>query len=165
MGKKIFTIFLVAVIAVLALGSFAFATDEPYDTQNFGGSFNMTVHLGEVYVPSQSNGSLGSVCEYINNNSDGNFRKGDINIYYYNESVLADNETDVLEHALGDLTTTYSYQINQNDDLIILQNDKEMCGIPFFLVGKTNGNEVVFLGGENMNELTQYANSIKFSNT
>lgn len=166
MSKKLFTIFLMAVIAVLVLPSFNFADDEPYDTQFFDGSFNMTVNLGKVYVPSHSNGSLGSVREYTDNNSDGNFRQGDINVYYYNESVLKDNETDVLEHVLNELTDTYSYQINGNDgDLIILQNDKDMCGIPFFLVGKSSSNasKVVFVGGQNMNDLTGYAKTIVFS--
>lgn len=51
-----------------------------------------------------------------------------------------------------------------NGDLIILTNDIGMRKLPPFLAGKSteNGDEVVFVGGRNLDEVMHYANTIKF---
>lgn len=174
MSKKFLTIFGIAFFALFAscmfgFGEHDFAQEVPYTNQSFDGLFTMEFPLGKEYADISSNwssGSLGSSREYVVNNSDGNFRQGDINVYYYNTSLLNGNESDLTDHVLGELTATYSYQINQNKDIIILQNDNDMCEIPFFLVGKSSADkrEIVFVGGEDLNELTVYADTIEFSN-
>lgn len=164
MSKKIFLMFAVAVFAVFAISSLAFATDEPYMNQTFDNLFSIELPLGENYSIAPQNGSLGSACEYYQPSTNGNFRNGSIVVYYYDNSILDKNESDVLEHVLNDLTTTYSYQLNQNSDVKILQNDVDMCGIPPFLAGKSNGNQVVLIGGENLGELESYVATIDFKN-
>lgn len=176
MSRKILTVFTIAFIAIFASTTlvltnqdFAFAQEIPYTNQNFDNLFTMEFPLGKEYVDISSNrssGSLGSAREYVDNNSDGNLRQGDINIYYYDTSLLNSSQTNLLNHVLDDLTSTYSYQLNQNEtDLIILQNENEMCGMPFFLAGKASddGSKVVFAGGENLSELEQYVKTIEFS--
>lgn len=168
MSKKIFTILAMALVAIFALSSlnFAFADDEPYINQTFDDVFTIEVPLEKTLSPASVNGSLGSVHEYYDSSTEGNFRNGGIIVYYYDDSILSDNESDVMGHVLQDLTTTYSYQLNQNDDeMAILENDADMCGIPPFLAGKSNGEgKVVLVGGENLNELESYVNSIQFLN-
>lgn len=49
---------------------------------------------------------------------------------------------------------------------MIFTNDMGMSAVPTFLAGKSseNGDEIVFVGGRDLNLLKHYANTIKFSN-
>lgn len=163
MSKKLLIIIiLLAIIAVLAINLFNFSN------QDFDGKFTMNVPLGKHYSDVAwclPNGALGCKGEYRPNNDDWDFSKGDIVVYYYNNSLLIEGESNALQHALNGLTTSYLYQLSQNDDLIVLTNDIGMSNMPPFLVGKSNydGSEVVFVGGDNPDDLKHYANTIKFS--
>ena len=164
MRRGFLTVIALALIAGLVFTSPNFADDEPCINQTLDGLVSLELPLDKSFAPALVNGSLGSVSEYCTNNTDGNFRNGSVILYYYNASVLDDNESDVEGHVLDDLTSTYHYRINQNDeDMIILENDADMCGIPPFLAGKGNGNgSLVLIGGENLNELESYVNSLNF---
>ena len=164
MRKRVSTLMALAFIAFLVFTSLNFAEDEPYINQTLDGLVSLEVPLEKSFAPASVNGSLGSLREYCTNNTDGNFRNGSLILYYYNASVLDDNESDVVGHVLDDLVSTYHYKLNQNDeDMIILENDADMCGIPPFLAGKGNGNgSLVLIGGENLNELESYVNKLSF---
>ncbi|MBQ2653227.1 MAG: hypothetical protein IJF83_06685 [Methanobrevibacter sp.] len=163
MNKKVLLIMLLfAVIASAAL--FAFA----HSNQDFDGHFTMDVPFAKHYSDVAycwPNGGLGCKCEYWEDGAGCDIEDGDIVIYYYNNSLLVEGESNAFEHAVNGLTTSYFYQIVQNDgDLIVLANDVEMRRLPPFLVGKSspNGDEVVFVGGRNLDNVKRYANSIEF---
>lgn len=163
MGKKII-LFGVLVLVFLVLLSFNFAN------QDFDGKFTMNVPIGTHYSDTAyclPNGKLGCVGEYWPDNSDCVIDDGDIVVFYYNNSLLQDGEANAYEHALGTLTNSYLYHLEQRDgDLIILTNSIEMQNLPPYLAGKVSGggNEVVFVGGKNLNDVKRYANSIEFLN-
>lgn len=162
MGKKILTIIVIAFIALLALGSFNFAS------QDFDGLFTMEVPLGQHYSNFAwcwSNGALGCLNEYREDNAGCYIENGDMVIYYYNNSCLVDNEANAYEHALNALTTSYLYEYKGNDgDLIVLTNDIGMKAMPPYLVGKSSddGSEIVFVGGKNLDDIKKYADTIEF---
>ena len=163
MGKKII-LFGVLVLVFLVLLSFNFAN------QDFDGKFTMNVPIGTHYSDTAyclPNGKLGCVGEYWPDNSDCLIDDGDIVVFYYDDSLLQDGEANAYEHALGTLTNSYLYNLEQRDgDLIILTNSIEMQNLPHYLAGKVSegGNEVVFVGGKNLDDVKRYANSIEFLN-
>ena len=96
--------------------------------------------------------------------STSDIEKGDIVVYYYNNSLLLGGESNTLEHVLNGLTTSYLYQASKEGDLMILTNDEDMTKMPPYLEGKSseNGDEVVFVGGRSLNDVKHYANTIEF---
>ena len=162
MNKKVLLI--VMIFAIIALfAQFGIS----YSNQDFDGHFTMNVPLGKHYSDVAycwANGRLGCKCEYWEDNAGCDIEDGDIVIYYYNSSISSDGESNALQHALNGLTTTYLYNLVQNDDLIVLTNDIDMRGMPPFLAGKStpNGDEVVFVGGRDLDYVKQYASTIKF---
>ena len=91
--------------------------------------------------------------------------KNEFVVYYYNNSLLVEGESNALQHSLNGLNTSYLYKIEQNDgNLFVLTNDIGMRNMPPYLVGTANddGSEVVFVGGYNLNDLKRYAHSVEF---
>ena len=137
-------------------------------TQDFDGLFKMKVPLGQHYSNEAwcwSSGALGCKNEYWEKNADCELDGNEMVILYYNNSLLSDGESNAWQHTINGLTTSYFYEIYQNDgNLIILTNDMGMRNMPTYLVGKVNddGSEVVFVGGHNLDNLKKYASSIEF---
>ena len=165
MNKK----FLIVIVILVLILIFAFSSLISAN-QDFDGKFTMNVPLGKHYsnvawcLP---NGGLGCEGEYREDNADCDIEEGDIVIYYYNNSLLVEGESNALEHALNGLTTSYFYQFDSRDgELYILTNDIGMKALPPFLVGKSNhdGSEVVFVGGNNLNDVKHFATTIEFLN-
>ena len=162
MNKKVLVIIIIlAIISLTAI--FALNASK----QDFEGLFTMNVPLGKHYSNTAycwPNGGLGSKCEYWEDNAGCDIEDGDIVVYYYNNSLLVDGESNALEHALKGLTTSYLYHLSESGDLIVLTNDKDMTKMPPYLAGKSskNGDEVVFVGGRSLNDVKHYANTIEF---
>lgn len=137
-------------------------------TQDFGGQFTMDVPLGKHYEDvswCRPNGGLGCDAEYWDKNAGTEINDGEIVVYYYNNSLLVEGESNALEHSLNALNKSYLYKIHQNDGKrFVLSNDLGMTNVPPYLVGTANddGSEVVFVGGNNLNDLKRYADSVKF---
>lgn len=136
--------------------------------QNFDGLFTVDVPVGQHYsnvawcLP---NGRLGCANEYWEDNADCEIDGNEIVIYYYDNSLLVEGESNALQHALHGLNTSYLYKIHGRDgNLFVLSNDIGMRKMPPYLVGVANdeGSEVVFVGGNNLNDLKRYASSVKF---
>lgn len=85
-------------------------------------------------------------------------------VYYYNNSLLSQGESNALEHSLNVLTKSYLFQPQQDSDFIILTNDVGMKAVPSYLAGVSNddGSEVVFVGGRNLNDVKHYASTVEF---
>ena len=163
MNKKVLLIALIfAAIALIAQFGIV------HSNQDFDGHFTMDVPLGKHYADTAycwGNGGLGCKCEYWEDNAGCDIEDGDIVVYYYNNSLLSDGESNAFEHATSALTTSYLYQPVQNDgDLIVMINDLDMRRIPPFLAGKSseNGDEIVFVGGRDLDDVKKYADTIKF---
>ena len=163
MNKKVLVIIIIlAIVAVV----FVFAPNP--SNQDFDGYFTMDVPLGKHYSDvayCRANGGLGCKCEYWEDNAGCDILDGDIVVYYYNNSLLTGQESDVFEHAINGLTTSYMFQlISRDGDLFILAGDGDMSGVPSYLAGKSNhdGSEAVFVGGRNLDDVKHYANTIKF---
>lgn len=163
MNKKVLIVMMVlAVAGVMAVSAIL------NSNQDFDGHFTMDVPFGKHYSDTaycRDNGRLGCRGEYWEDNSDCEIEGDDIVIFYYDSSLLAEGESNAYGHAINGLTTSYFYRTVQNDgDLIVLENDLEMRNLPHYLVGKSSpdGSEVVFVGGQNLDYVKNYANSIKF---
>ena len=165
MNKKI-----LVVIIILAIGLLIYAFPINLFAQDFEGHFTMNVPMGKQYrdvAYCLPNGDLSSAAEYWEVNTDCEIDDGEIVVYYFNNSILSDGESNALQHALNGLTTSYMYQQASNDgNLIVLTNDIDMKGLPPYLAGKSNedGSEAVFVGGRNLNDVKNYANTIEFLN-
>lgn len=164
MGKKI--LLAIAILVLISLTAvFAFHNN----TQDFDGNFEMKVPLGKEYYDVSyclPNGRLGCAMEYWDVNSGCQMSEEDIVIYYYDDSLLAEGESDTWQHTLNTLTLSYLYKHQQNDgNLVILTNDIGMHNMPPYIVGVVNddASKVVFVGGYNLDDLKYYANSVKFS--
>lgn len=159
--KALVILMILAIVALVAI----FALNP--SSQDFDGHFTMDVPLAKHYrdvaycLPS---GSLGCKCEYWEDNAGCDIKDGDIVIYYYNNSLLAEGESNAFEHAINGLTTSYLYQAHQDGNLVVLTNDIDMKGMPPYLAGKStqNGDEAVFVGGRNLNDVKRYADTIEF---
>ena len=164
MNKKVLLIIVVlALIAIMAIFPLHLSN------QNFDGLFTMDVPLAKHYSDTAycwPNGGLGCLKEYWEDNAGCDIEDGDIVVYYYNNSLLSNGESNVFEHAMNVLTTSYLYEVYHDGDLIILTNDLDMRKMPPYLVGKSNenGDEVVFVGGRNLNDVKHYASTIEFLN-
>ena len=165
MNKKVLIVIVIlGVILLFAFSSLISAN------QDFDGKFTMNVPLGNHYSDVAwclPNGALGCKGEYREDNAGCDIENGDIVVYYYNNSLLAEGESNALEHALNGLTTSYLYQFDSRDgDLYILTNDIGMNALPPFLAGKSNddGSEVVFVGGTSLNDVKHFAATIEFLN-
>ncbi len=163
MGKKIL-IGIVILILISMFLLFAFQNN----TQDFDGNFEMNVPLGKQYYDCAyclPNGRLGCVKEYWDVNSGCAMGENDIVAYYYDNSCLDEGESNVWQHAIDTLTTSYLYKQSGNDgNMVILTNNISMTNMPPYLAGKVNDNQskVVFVGGYNLDDLKHYANSIEF---
>ena len=164
MNKKalLIIIIIVAIISLVSINSIQSSR------QDFDGLFEMNVPMGIHYrdiAYCLPNGRLGCVKEYWDENSGCDMSKGEIVIYYYDDSCLSGGESNTLDHAINTLTTSYFYKFNQNDGkLMILTNDLGSKNMPPYIVGVSNDDDskVVFVGGYDLNDLKYYANSIEF---
>lgn len=112
MNKKLLiaiVVLILIIISLIAMISFNLSS------QGFDGHFTMDVPLGTHYSDvawCRVNGGLGCECEYWEDNDDGIISEGDFVVYYYNNSLLVDGESNALDHAINDLTTViYSNHI------------------------------------------------------
>ena len=137
-------------------------------SQDFDGNFTMNVPFREHYTNVAwcwANGALGCADEYWEDNAGCDLDENEMVIYYYDNSLLCDGESDACQHALNALTTSYLYDLYQNDgNSLVLKTDLNMHNTPTYLVGKANADEskVVFVGGHNLNDLKKYADTIEF---
>ena len=160
--KLLLLIVILALVCVTAVNSFATSS------QDFDGLFTMDVPLGQHYSDlgwCYSNKPLGCTKQYCEDNSDCVIGKDDFAVYYYDDSQLSVGESNVADHSLHVLTTTFLYDFYQSDgDLIILHNDIGMRNLPEYVVGVTNDDEskVVFVGGYDLDMLKKYADSVEF---
>ena len=166
MNKKVFVIAVIlAIISLIVLFTIFHSS-----TQDFDGHFTMEIPSGTHYSDVAwcwANGALGCKGEYWDDDSDCVIGEKDIVVYYYNNSLLGDGESNAFEHAVNGLNTSYLFKIYQYDgDLIILTNDLGMRRVPTFLVGKSSetGDEAVFVGGRDLDYVKHYADTIEFLN-
>lgn len=137
-------------------------------TYDFEGLFTIDLPMGQDYwnvAWCHPNGALGCAKEYWERDAGCEIDRDEIVIYYYDNSLVCDGESNAWQHAINDLTTSYLYEIYQNDgDSIVLINDLGMRNMPPYLVGKVNndGSQVVFVGGHNLDDLKKCANTVKF---
>ncbi|WP_298501128.1 hypothetical protein [uncultured Methanobrevibacter sp.] len=161
MNKKIFILILVVIIALCLIMPIT-------STQDFDGNFTMEVPFGSHYSNvawCRANGALGCADEYWEENAGCDLDENEMVVYYYDDSLLGDGESNVLQYAVDDLTYTYLYEIHNDDEnSLVLKTDYSMHNTPTYLVGKVNGDasKVVFVGGHNLDDLIHYANTIKF---
>lgn len=137
-------------------------------TQNFDGNFTMDVPFGDHYKNVAwcwANGALGCADEYWEDDAGCDLDESEMVIYYYDDSLISGGESNALEHAVDDLTTSYLYEIYQNDgNSLVLKTDVFMHNTPPYLVGKANddGSKVVFVGGHHLDDLRKYADTVEF---
>lgn len=139
-------------------------------TQDFDGNFTMDVPLGNhyrnvVWCLSNGHGALGCADEYWEDNAGCDLNVNDMVIYYYDNSLLYDGESNAWQHTVNDLTRYYLYEIYQDDgNSLVLKTDYCMHNTPTYLVGKVNGDgsKVVFVGGHKLDDLKKYADTIEF---
>ena len=162
-SKKVSLLLIIIVLSlIIGLSSLAFAN------QDFDGLFTMNVPIGQHYSDvayCKPNGELGSAKEYWEDNSNCKIDEDEMVIYYYNNSLLVQGESNAWQHAVDDLTSSYLYKFYQEDgNLLVLTNDIGMRNLPKYVVGQTtdDGSEAVFVGGYNLDTLKNYANSIEF---
>ena len=137
-------------------------------SQDFDGNFTMDVGFGKHYEDvswCRPNGALGCAGEYWEDDAGCDLEENDIVVYYYDNSLLVDGESNAWQHAVNDLTMSYLYEIVQDDgDLVVLKTDIYMHNTAPYLVGKSNadGSKAVFIGGYHPDELKKYADSVEF---
>lgn len=152
----------------MIFSSFAVINAISYSNQDFDGLFTMNIPMGQHYSDvayCKPNGELGCVKEYWEDNSNCKIDENEMVIYYYNNSLLVEGESNAFQHSINGLTGSYLYKFYQEDgNLLILTNDIGMRNVPKYIVGQTNedGSEVVFVGGYDLDNLKTFANSIKF---
>ena len=137
-------------------------------TYDFEGLFTIDLPIGQEYQNvawCYANGALGCKNEYWEKDAGCDIDGNEIVIYYYNNSLLDDGESNAWQHAINDLTNSYFYEVEENDgNLVVLKTDIYMHNTPPYLVGKVNneGSKVVFVGGYNLDDLKKCANTVKF---
>lgn len=163
MNKKVLLIIvLLAIIIFMA----QFVVGHP--RQDFDGHFTMDVPFNCHYSNVAwcwDGGGLGCRCEYWEDYAGCELSDGEMIVFYYNESLLCDDETSLLRQTINTLNKTYMYQVwPAEGDLMILTNDLDMKNVPPYLVGKESydGSEIVFVGCRNLDDAKQYANTIEF---
>lgn len=167
MNKKSLIAIFVLILIIISLVALILPK---LSSQDFDGHFTMNVPLAKHYRDVAwcwGNGGLGSQCEYWEDNDEGVITGNDIVIYYYNNSLLSDGESNALQHAVEGLTHSYCFQRHPDDgNLMVFTNDIGMSAVPTFLVGKSSesGDEVVFVGTRDLDLAKRYANTIEFSN-
>ena len=80
------------------------------NTQDFDGNFTMDISIGKEYYDISyclPNGRLGSAREYWDVNSDCEIAEDEIVVYFYDDSYVVGMESNVWEHAINTLTTSY----------------------------------------------------------
>lgn len=137
-------------------------------TYDFDGIFSVDLPSGRNYwnvAWCHDNGALGCKNEYWDKDAGCEINGDEVVVYYYNNSLIDETESNAYQHAINVLTKTYLYYVYQNDgNSIILKNDLGMNAVPPYLVGKVSedGNEVVFVGGHQLDDLKKYADSVEF---
>ena len=137
-------------------------------TYDFDGLFTMDIPIGKHYSNAawcKPSGGLGCANEYWEDNAGCEIDQDEFVVYYYNNSILCDGESNAWQHAVNGLTTSYLYDVYQNNGgMLVLTNDIGMRNLPPYIVGVTNddGSEVVFVGGFNLDDLKKYASSVNF---
>ena len=163
MNKKVLLI-----IVIFAIILFMFQFVLGHSNQDFDGHFMMEVPFGDHYSNVAwcwANGALGCEGEYWEDSAGCELDDGEMIIYYYNNSLLCDGESNAWQHAVNGLTTSYLYEIYQNDgNSLVLTTNIGMRNMPPYLVGKANqdGSEAVFVGSKNLDDAMRYANTIEF---
>lgn len=138
-------------------------------TYDFEGIFTADLPRGQEYsdvVWCNDYGALGCKNEYWEKNAGCEINGEEVVLYYYDNSLLVDGESNAWQHAINGLTTSYFYEISHRDGKsIVLTNDIEMKNLPPYLVGRVNddGSQVVFVGGYNLDDLKKIADSIEFT--
>ena len=163
MNKKVILILMIilALTSIMAVTSFK-------SNQDFDGLFTMDIPAGQHFTDVAyclPNGALGCSREYLNDNTGCELEQDDIMIFYYNDSYLVEGESNAWQHAVNDLTTSYFYQVVQDDgNSLVLTNDLGMKVMPPYLVGVKNddGSKAVFVGGHHLDDLKRYADSVEF---
>ena len=163
MNKKVILILIIimAFISMVAVTSIK-------STQDFDGLFSMNIPIGQHFMDVAyclPNGALGCSREYLDEDTGCELEQDDIIVCYYNDSYLVEGESNAWQHAVNGLTTSYFYQVVQDDgNLLVLTNDIGMKMMPPYLVGVKNndGSKAVFVGGYHLDNLKNYANSVEF---
>ncbi len=161
MNKKIFILILFVIIALVVIMPIT-------STQDFDGNFTMEVPFCSHYSNVAwcwANGALGCSDEYWEENAGCDLDENEMVVYYYDDSLLMDGESNAFQHAVNDLTSTYLYEICQNEgNSLVLKTDYSMHNTPKYLAGKVNddASKVVFVGGQNLDDVMQYADTIEF---
>lgn len=155
---------IIGIFFIVAFTSFV------YSSQDFDGLFTMDVPLGKHYEDQSycyQNKPLGCAKQYVDANDENCIIDEDeFAVYYYDDSLVFGSESNVAEHSVHVLTTTFLYEFYGEDgNLLILENQVEgMQNLPLYVVGAINddGSKVVFVGGYDLNKLKNYAKSVKF---
>lgn len=158
MSKKIFAI-LIVVMAFVSLAS-VFAVETT--THDFDGLFNMSVPSDEEFVTLDSNITGASVFGY-------NFNEGDpignnIIVYYFNESIVDDNDTNITEYVINTLdeNSTFKHPSVEDGFTVLYNQVVQHDGGYMLIASNDNETEVVGIVGDNLDDLKTYANSIEF---
>lgn len=163
MNKKVIFMLLIiiAFISIMAIGPIN-------STQDFDGQFTMDIPMGQNFrdvAYCLPNGALGCSREYLDDDTGCELEDDDIMVCYYNDSYLVEGESNAWQHAVNGLTTSYFYEIVQDDgNSLVLTNDIGMRMMPPYLVGVKNddASKAVFVGGYHLDDLKKYANSVEF---
>ncbi|MGX8694292.1 MAG: hypothetical protein ACSW71_05225, partial [Methanobrevibacter sp.] len=132
MNKKVILILMIilALTSIMAVTSFK-------SNQDFDGLFTMDIPAGQHFTDVAyclPNGALGCSREYLDDNTGCELEQDDIMIFYYNDSYLVKGESNAWQHAVNDLTTSYFYQVVQDDgNSLVLTNDLGMKVMPPYL--------------------------------
>lgn len=155
-----YIIMLLLLIVVLLTCTFS------YSYQNFDDNFHINTDAGEHYENiawCRANGALGSAAEYWEDNAGCELNGDEVVIYYYNESVINNDENNVYEHVYHDLITTYLYEeMQRKNNLIFFKCKIDMKNMPQYLVLCTEQDEVVCIGGNNLDKIERYGQSVIF---
>ncbi len=157
MNKYIIALLLALIIALFCVPVNSY--------QSFDDKFYVNTQPGEHYEDvawCRANGALGCAAEYWEDDAGCEIDGDEVVIYYYNESIIAD-ESSVYEHVKRSLTTTYLYEEQQHKGKIIFFTCTiEMRNMPRYIACVGHNDEVVCVGGNNLDKIEQYAESVTF---
>lgn len=158
MSKKIFSMLIVLLVFVSLASVFAVETT----THDFDGLFNMNVPSNEDFVTIDSNITGASVFGYNFNDED---PIGDnIIVYYFNDSIVDDNDTNITEYVINTLDENSTFKHPYVEDGFIILSNQAIQHDGAYMLITSNGNdtEVVGVVGDNLDDLKTYAESIAF---
>ena len=135
--------------------------------QNFDNQFYVSTQMNEHYEDvswCKPNGALGCVAEYWEDDAGCELNGDEVAIYYYNESVLLDGESNVYHHVHENLIHSYLYKEQQHQGKnTLFKSTINMRNVPPYLMCVRHGNKVVCVGGENIDKIKQYSQSVVFN--